>query len=93
MRCASIRRRPSLASRQRFEISGSVWSGQNSGRERDSLIRAEISLIADLNSLQGRKNSLFGCVGNWPVRFWFDARFAAVGAPRSPDSIPCKLPC
>jgi len=29
--------------------------GQNSGRERNSLIRAEISLIADLNSLQGRK--------------------------------------
>ena len=31
------------------------WSAQNSGRERNSLIRAEISLIADLNSLQGRK--------------------------------------
>ena len=30
-----------------------------SGGERDSLIRAEISLIADLNSLQGRKKSLF----------------------------------
>jgi hypothetical protein len=29
--------------------------GPNSGRERNSLIRAEISLIADLNSLQGRK--------------------------------------
>ena len=29
--------------------------GQNSRRERDSLIRAEISLIADLNSLQGHK--------------------------------------
>jgi len=28
---------------------------QNSGRERDSLIRAEISLIACFNSLQGRK--------------------------------------
>jgi hypothetical protein len=27
----------------------------NSGRERDSLMRAEISLIADLNSLQGCK--------------------------------------
>ena len=27
----------------------------NSGRERDSLIGAEISLITDLNSLQGRK--------------------------------------
>ena len=27
----------------------------NSGRQRDSLITAEISLIADLNSLQGRK--------------------------------------
>ena len=29
--------------------------GPNSGQKRDSLIRAEISLIADLNSLQGRK--------------------------------------
>ena len=29
--------------------------GPNSGRERDSLIGAEISLIADLNSLHGRK--------------------------------------
>ena len=29
--------------------------GQNSRRERDSLISAEISLIADLNSLQGHK--------------------------------------
>ena len=29
--------------------------GQNSRRERDSLIRAEISLIADLNSLQDYK--------------------------------------
>ena len=29
--------------------------GQNSRRERDSLIRAEISLIADLNSLQDHK--------------------------------------
>ena len=29
--------------------------GPNSGRERDSLIRAKISLIADSNSLQGRK--------------------------------------
>ena len=39
-----------------FEISrGSELVGQNSGRERNSLIRAEISLIADLNSLQGRK--------------------------------------
>jgi len=28
---------------------------QNSGRERDSLIRAEISLIARFKSLQGRK--------------------------------------
>jgi hypothetical protein len=27
----------------------------NSGRERDYLITAEISLIANLNSLQGRK--------------------------------------
>jgi hypothetical protein len=41
----------------------------NSGRERDSLIRVKISLIAKFNSLQGRKNSLFGCVGNWPVRY------------------------
>ena len=31
------------------------WSAKISGRERNSLIRAEISLIADLNSLQGRK--------------------------------------
>ena len=30
-------------------------NGQNTGRERDSLMRAKISLIADLNSLQGRK--------------------------------------
>jgi hypothetical protein len=28
---------------------------QNNGRGQDSLMRAEISLIADLNSLQGRK--------------------------------------
>ena len=32
-----------------------VRSAPNSGRERDSLIGAEISLIADLNSLQGCK--------------------------------------
>jgi len=36
-------------------LGGSELVGQNSGRERNSLIRAEISLIADLNSLQGRK--------------------------------------
>jgi len=30
------------------------WSGQNSGREWDSLIKPGTSLIADLNSLQGR---------------------------------------
>ena len=30
-------------------------NAQNSGRERDSLMRAKISLIAVLNSLQGRK--------------------------------------
>jgi hypothetical protein len=42
--------------RQTFEISRGIGiDGQNSGRERNSLIRAEISLIADLNSLQGRK--------------------------------------
>jgi len=29
--------------------------------ERDSLIRAKISLIARFNSLHGRKISLFGC--------------------------------
>ena len=33
---------------------------QNSGRKRESLIGSESSLITDLNSLQGRKNSLFG---------------------------------
>jgi hypothetical protein len=54
MRRREHRRRPSLPSRQTFEISGgSDRSGQNSGRVRDSLIRAEISLIADLDSLQG----------------------------------------
>jgi len=38
------------------DLSGkSELVGQNSGRERNSLIRAEISLIADLNSLQGCK--------------------------------------
>jgi hypothetical protein len=37
------------------DLGGSELVGQNSGRERNSLIRAEISLIADLNSLQGRK--------------------------------------
>src|SRR5271163_5314126 len=52
---------------------------QNSRRERDSLIRAEISLIADLNSLQGRKNSLFRCVANWLVSLWFSAARSAVG--------------
>ena len=42
--------------RQRWRsVGGSELVGQNSGRERNSLIRAEISLIADLNSLQGRK--------------------------------------
>ena len=43
----------------RFPFSASLEDrialGQNSGREWDSLISAEISLIADLNSLQGRK--------------------------------------
>jgi hypothetical protein len=54
--CASIWRRPLFASRQRSRFLGRKrLVGQNSGRERDSLIRPEISLIADLNSLQGRK--------------------------------------
>jgi len=48
-----------FASRQRSRSLGRIGlvgpSAPNSGRERDSLIGAEISLIADLNSLQGRK--------------------------------------
>jgi len=56
---ASIWRRPSLLLGNVRDLSGgsdwSVRSAPNSGRERDSLIGAEISLIADLNSLQGRK--------------------------------------
>src|ERR1700730_3352592 len=55
----SIWRRPSLLLGNVRDLSGgsdwSVRSAPNSGRERDSLIGAEISLIADLNSLQGRK--------------------------------------
>ena len=44
-------------------------SAPNGGERRHTLISAEISLIADLNSLQDRaKNSLFGCVGNWLVK-------------------------
>jgi hypothetical protein len=40
-----------------FEISREdrIWSAPNNGRERDSLMRAETSLIANLNSLQGLK--------------------------------------
>jgi hypothetical protein len=49
------------------DLLGGSDCGPNSGRERDSLMRAETSLIAKLNSLQGSKNSLFGCVGNWLV--------------------------
>ena len=46
--------------RQRSRISredriGRQGKAQNSGRERDSLIGSETSLITDLNSLQGRK--------------------------------------
>ena len=53
---ASIWRRPSLPSRRRSRSLGRIrLVGQNSRRERDSLITPEISLIADLNSLQGRK--------------------------------------
>src|SRR5437588_6456090 len=56
---AIIWRRPSLLLGNVRDLSGgsdwSVRSAPNSGRERDSLIGAEISLIADLNSLQGRK--------------------------------------
>jgi hypothetical protein len=45
-----------FASRQHLSSLGRIGLvGQNNGRERDSLIGAEISLIADLNSLQGRK--------------------------------------
>ena len=48
-----------FASRQRSRSLGRIGLvgpvGPNSGRERDSLIGAEISLIADLNSLHGRK--------------------------------------
>jgi hypothetical protein len=44
-----------LLSNVRDLSGGSDWSAPNSARGRDSLIRAEISLIADLNSLQGRK--------------------------------------
>lgn len=49
--------------------------GQNSRRERDSLITAEISLIADLNSLQGHKKFPVPVVGNWLVSLWFKALF------------------
>ena len=56
---ASIWRPPSLLLGNVRDLSGgsdwSVRSAPNSGRERDSLIGADISLIADLNSLQGRK--------------------------------------
>ena len=44
-----------LIGKRSRSLGGSELVGQNSGRERNSLIRAEISLIADLNSLQGRK--------------------------------------
>ena len=52
----SPRTKPSLPSRATFKISREDRdrSGQNSGREWDSLIKPETSLIADLNSLQGR---------------------------------------
>jgi len=46
-----IWRRPSLASWQRSRSRDDRIGRPSSGRERDSLIRAEISLIADLNSL------------------------------------------
>jgi hypothetical protein len=52
-----IWRRPSLPSRQRSRSFGRIGDlrAPNSGRERDSLMRAETSLIANLNSLQGLK--------------------------------------
>ena len=50
-------------------LGGSELVGQNSGRERNSLIRAEISLIADLNSLQGRKKFPVRMLGNWAVKY------------------------
>src|ERR1700736_4420633 len=53
-------------------LGGSELVGQNSGRERKSLIRAEISLIADLNSLQGRKK--------FPVRMRRELEFHRFGA-------------
>jgi hypothetical protein len=49
---------------------GRYLVGQNSGRERNSLIRAGISLFADLNSLQGwQKIPCSGAQGNRLVKY------------------------
>jgi hypothetical protein len=73
-------RRPCSPSRQCSRSVGTIGfcrqgKCQNSGRERDSPIRVEISLIADLNSLQGRKKFPVQMRSDWPVRPWFDILF------------------
>ena len=51
---------------QHRDLSGGSDRSAKIADERDSLIPPQSSLIAGLNSLLRRKNSLLGCVGNWP---------------------------
>src|SRR5262249_61935589 len=51
---------------QHRDLSGGSDRSAKIADERDSLIPPQSSLIAGLNSLLRRKNSLLGWVGNWP---------------------------
>jgi hypothetical protein len=79
---------------QHRDLSGGSDRSAKIADVRDSLIPPQSSLIAGLNSLLRRKNSLLGCVGNWPRKRLDQLTFSGhLNCHRGAESseIPCKF--